>query len=115
MRHNVKKSKKLGRGMDHRRKLLRTLASSVIVYEKIETTTANAKAVRSYVDKVISKGKVNTLHANRQVFSALSRNAARKVIEVLGARYKERAGGYTRILISGKSKDGMNKYLVELV
>lgn len=115
MRHAIKKTKKLGRGMDHRRKLLRSLASSVMVHEKIETTQSNAKAIRSYVDKMITKGKADTLHAKRQLFAGLSRNAARKVIEVLAPRYKERAGGYTRIIISGKSKDGMNKYLVELV
>lgn len=115
MRHNISKTKKLGKGKDHRRKLLRTLASSVIVYEKIETSAANAKAIRSYVDKMITKGKAGTLHAKRQLFSDLSRNAARKVIEVLGDRYKQRNGGYTRILISGRSKDGMKNYLVELV
>jgi len=115
MRHRVKKAKKLGKGSQHRKKLLRSLASSVIVHEKIVTTQANAKAVRSYVDKMITKGKIATLHAKRQLFSDLNQNAARKVIEILGDRYKQRTGGYTRILISGKSKDGMNKYLVELV
>jgi large subunit ribosomal protein L17 len=115
MRHNIKKSKKIGRGKDSRRKLLRTLASSVIVYEKIQTSQANAKAIRSYVDKMITKGKIKTLHGNRQLFADLSKNAALKVIEVLTERYQSRKGGYTRILIAGKSKDGMNKYLVELV
>jgi len=115
MRHQVKKTKKLGRGTDQRRKLLRSLASSVIVYEKIETTQSNAKAIRSYVDRMITKGKVGTLHGNRQLFSGLNDKAARKVIEVLAPRFQERAGGYTRILIAGKRKDGTNKYIVELV
>ena len=115
MRHNVKKATQLGRGKDHRRKLMRTLASSVIVYEKIETTQANAKAIRGYVDKMITKGKQKTLHANRQLIAHLSMKAAKKVSEVLADRYMDRKGGYTRILIAGRSKDGMNKYLVELV
>lgn len=115
MRHNVKKSKKLGKGKDHRRKLLRTLASSVIVYEKIETSEAKAKAIRSYVDRMITKAKKGSLHGYRQLLSDLSPKAARKAKEVLAGRYQGRNGGYTRILISGKSKDGMNKYLVELV
>ncbi len=115
MRHRINKTKKLGRGMDHRRKLLRTLASSVIVHEKIETTQSNAKAIRSYVDKMITKGKVQTLHANRQLMASLTMNAAKKVYEVLAPRFMERKGGYTRILISGRSKDGSNKYIVELV
>ncbi len=115
MRHKVKKSKKLGRGMDSRRKLLRTLASSVIIYERIETTQSNAKAIRSYVDRMITKGKIGTLHGNRQLFSGLTDKAARKVIDLIAPRFKERAGGYTRIQISGKRKDGSNKYIVELV
>lgn len=115
MRHRVNKAKKLGKGSQHRKKLLKSLASSVIVHEKIQTSQANAKAVRGYVDRMITKGKVSTLHSKRQLFSSLTPNAARKVIEVLGDRYKQRNGGYTRILIAGKSKDGMNKYLVELV
>ncbi len=114
MRHRIKKSKKLGRGMDQRRKLLRSMASAVIVYEQIETTPANAKALRSYVDKMITKGKAKTLHAHRQLMADLNKNAAKKVVEVLAERFKDRKGGYTRILISGKSKDGANKYIVEL-
>ena len=101
--------------MDSRRKLLRSLGSAVIVHEKILTSQSNAKAIRSYVDKMITKGKVQTLHSKRQLFADLSKNAARKVAEVLGERYKDRKGGYTRILIAGKTKDGMNQYLVELV
>jgi large subunit ribosomal protein L17 len=76
MRHRINKTKKLGRGKDSRRKLLRTLASSVIVHEQIETTQSNAKAIRGYVDKMITKGKVQTLHANRQLMAGLTMNAA---------------------------------------
>lgn len=115
MRHLVKKSKKLGRGKDHRRKLLRTLGSSVIIYEKIETTQANAKAIRSYVDKMVTKAKKQTLHGRRQLLMDLTPGAAKKAAEVLAERYADRNGGYCRILIAGRSKDGMNKYLVELV
>lgn len=115
MRHHVNKSKKLGKGKDHRRKLLRTLASSVILYEKIETTTANAKAVRGYVDRMVTKAKKRSLHGRRQLIMDLTAGAAKKAAEVLADRYADRNGGYTRIQISGKSKDGMNKYLVELV
>jgi large subunit ribosomal protein L17 len=115
MRHLVKKSKKLGKGRDHRRKLLRTLASSVIIYEKIETTTANAKAIRSYVDKMITKAKKQSLHGRRQLLMDLTPGAAKKAAEVLADRYAQRNGGYCRILISGRAKDGMKNYLVELV
>lgn len=113
MRHL--KKKKIGKGRDQKRKLLRSLAASAIVYEKIQTTEARAKVTRSVVERLITKGKKEDLHNKRQVFSALPNNAARKVIEVLGPRYKERAGGYTRIIRIGKYKDGMPKVMLELV
>lgn len=113
MRHL--KKQKIGKGRDHARKLVRALAASAIVYEKIQTTAARAKVARSAVEKLITKGKSDTLHAKRQIFSALPNNAARKVIEVLGPRYKERKGGYTRIVRIGKFKDGMPKVQLELV
>ncbi|MBI4363691.1 MAG: 50S ribosomal protein L17 [Candidatus Doudnabacteria bacterium] len=109
------KKKKIGKGRDQKRKLLRSLAASAIVYEKIQTTEARAKVTRSVVERLITKGKKEDLHNKRQVFSALPNNAARKVIEVLGPRYKERAGGYTRIIRIGKYKDGMPKVMLELV
>ena len=113
MRHLRKK--KIGKGRDHARKLVRTLAASAIVYEKIQTTSARAKIARVLVEQMITKAKKDDLHNKRQIFSALPLNAARKTIEVLGPRYKERHGGYTRILRLGKSKDGMPKVQLELV
>jgi large subunit ribosomal protein L17 len=113
MRHL--KKKKIGKGKDHRRKLMRTLASSAIVYEKIQTTEKRAKLTRSHVERLITKGKKEDLHNKRQIFSALPNNAAKKVIEVLGPRYKDRKGGYTRIIRVGKYKDGMPKVQLEFV
>jgi len=113
MRHL--KKKKIGNGRDHKRKLLRSLAASAIVYEKIQTTEARAKVTRTVVERLITKGKKEDLHNKRQIFAALPGNAARKVIEVLGPRYKQRAGGYTRIVRIGKYKDGMPKVQLELV
>lgn len=123
MRHLRKQ--KIGKGRDHKRKLMRTLAASAIVYEKIQTTEARAKVTRSVVERLITKGKSagggpasggkDSLHLKRQIFSALPANAARKVIEVLGPRYKTRTGGYTRIVRLGKYKDGMPKVQLELL
>lgn len=113
MRHL--KKKKIGSGKDHARKLVRTLAASAIVYEKIKTTEARAKIARQLVERLITKGKKEDLHNKRQIFSVLPENAARKVIEVLSPRYKERKGGYTRIVRLGKSKDGMPRVQLELV
>ena len=113
MRHL--KKKKIGNGRDHARKLVRSLAASAIVYEKIQTTEARAKIARQLVEKMITKGKADDLHNKRMIFSALPMNAAKKVIEVLGPRYKERKGGYTRIIRLGNAKDGMPKVQLELV
>ena len=113
MRH-LKKAK-IGKGRDHARKLVRSLAASAIVYEKIQTTAARAKITRSVVERLITKAKKDDLHNKRQILSALPGNAARKVIEVLGPRYKERTGGYMRIIRIGKSKDGMPKVQLELL
>ncbi|MFA5991700.1 MAG: 50S ribosomal protein L17 [Candidatus Doudnabacteria bacterium] len=113
MRHQ--KKKKIGKGMDHRRKLLRTLASSLVLYEKIETSYANARASKSYVEKAITRAKENTLHNRRILLGLLSPMAAKKAIEVLGAKYKDRKGGYTRMIKLNNPKAGASKALLELV
>jgi large subunit ribosomal protein L17 len=113
MRHL--KKKKIGSGRNHARKLVRTLAASAVLYEKIQITEARAKITRQLIEKLITKAKKDDLHNKRMIFSALPDNAARKVIEVLGPRYKDRKGGYTRIIRLGKAKDGMPKVQLELV
>jgi len=101
--------------MDSRRKLLRTLASSAILYERIETSYANARAVKPYVEKLITKAKSNTLHNRRQLIAGLSRNAAAKALEVLGPKYAERKGGYTRLIKLNDPAAGKSKAVLELV
>lgn len=113
MRH--RKKQKFGRGMDQRRKLLRALASAVILHERIETTYANARAVKPYVEKLITRAKVNTLHNRRLLISGLSRNAAAKALEVLGPKYAERKGGYTRLMKLNDPSAGRSKAVLELV
>lgn len=113
MRHQ--KKKKIGKGNDHRRKLLRTIASSLVLYEKIETAYANGKAVKSYVEKAITTSKVNSLHSRRLLLSKLSPMAAKKAMEVLGPKYLDRKGGYTRLTKLNDPKAGASKVLLELV
>ena len=113
MRHQ--KKKKLGKGMDHRRKLLRTLASSAILYEKIETSYANGRAVKSYVEKAVTQAKDNSLHSRRQLLAKLSPMAAKKALEVMGPKYKERKGGYTRMTKLADPHGGKSKVLLEFV
>ena len=113
MRH--KKKKKFGKGMDHKRKLLRSLASSAILYERIETSYANGRAVKSYVEKAITTAKDNSLHARRLLLSKLNILATKKAMEVLGPKYKERKGGYTRLIKLNDPKAGASKVILELV
>lgn len=113
MRHL--KKKKFGKGTDHRRKLLRTLASSAILYERIETSYANARAVKPYVEKLITRAKTDTLHNRRILLSQLTRNATAKALEVMGPKYKGRSGGYTRLIKLNDPKAGASKAVLEFV
>ena len=113
MRYGNKK--KFGKGMDHRRKLLRTSASSAILYEKIQTSYTNAKVAKSYVEKAITISKNNSLHSRRLLLSKLTPMAAKKAIEVLGPKYLERKGGYTRLIKLNNPKAGASKAILELV
>src|SRR6185503_11603935 len=113
MRHQ--KKKKLGKGMDHRRKLLRTLASSAILYEKIETSYANGRGVRSYLEKAVTQAKDNSLHSRRLLLSKLTPMAAKKAIEVTGPKFKDRKGGYTRLTKLNDPRAGKSKVLLEFV
>lgn len=101
--------------MDHRRKLLRTLASSAILYEKIETSYANGRAVKSYVEKAITQAKDNSLHSRRLLLSRLTPMAVKKALEVVGPKFKDRKGGYTRLTKLNDPKAGNSKILLELI
>ena len=114
MRH--RKKKKIGKGMDHKRKLLRTLASSAILYEKIETSYANGRGVRPYLEKAVTMSKVNSLHTRRLLLTKLTLMAVKKSLEVLGPKYKDRKGGCTRILLLGARKgDATEVAMIKLV
>jgi large subunit ribosomal protein L17 len=113
MRHL--KKKKFGRGMDSRRKLLRSLASSAILYERIETSYSNARAVKPYIERLITRAKVDSLHNRRHLLSKLSRNAAAKALEVYGPKFATRNGGYLRMMKLNDPKAGNSKALLEFV
>lgn len=106
---------KIGKGVDQRRKLLRSLASALILYEKISTSLKNAKAARAYAEKLITRAKENTLHNRRILISKLTVMAAKKTLEVLGPKYKDRKGGYTRMIKLVPHQSGNSKVLLELV
>lgn len=116
MRHR-KAKKTLDRKAGPRRALLKNLAAQLIVYEKVRTTEAKAKVVRPYVERLITKGKNNTLAARRELMRFLpGEHAVKKVLEVYGPRYAHRAGGYTRITkLVRRQGDGARMALVEFI
>ncbi|OGL79529.1 50S ribosomal protein L17 [Candidatus Uhrbacteria bacterium RIFCSPHIGHO2_12_FULL_54_23] len=97
MRHRKKKTT-LDREASHRRALLKNLATSLVLHEKVNTTDAKAKALRPFVERLVTRAKIPTL-ANRRLILAqlLTQGAVKKMFEVIGPRYQARAGGYTRI------------------
>jgi large subunit ribosomal protein L17 len=116
MRHKVA-GFKLKRDVSDRRALLRNLVTSVIAEERIITTVTKAKAVKPLVDKMITLGKTDTLHARRQAASYLmTPDSVKKLFEKLGTRFGQRQGGYTRITRLGWRKgDGAEQAILELV
>lgn len=116
MRHRKEKIH-LGRSRAHRKELISQLATSLFLYEKIETTVAKAKAVRPYAEKLITLGAKDTVASRRSADKKLThKNAVKKLFEVLGPKYKERAGGYTRIRRSGiRQGDSGEKAIISLV
>ena len=116
MRHR-NKNKILDRKKGPRELMLRNLASSIILYEKVQTTEAKAAAVRPLVEKLITISKSQDLNARRNLLEVLlQKNAVLKAMEVLGARYKERNGGYTStIKLGARQGDGAEMVQIELV
>jgi large subunit ribosomal protein L17 len=117
MRHQRNRHK-LSRDSAHRKALLMNLSKELIDHERIETTTAKAKAVKPEVERLITLAKRGDLHARRQALSALGQDKfmVYKLFEEIAPRYAERAGGYTRILKLGRRKsDATEMALLELV
>ncbi len=98
MRH-LNRGRKLNRSSSHRKALLRNLMLSLIHHERIRTTDAKAKELRRYADKMVTLGKQGDLSARRAVFGMIeSRDAVKKLFDVIAPRFKQRAGGYTRVI-----------------
>ena len=108
---------KLKRPVDSRNALLRNLTTSVIEHERIVTTVPQAKAVRPWVEKMITLAKEDTLHSRRQAAMILRTPASvKKLFDTLGTRFGQRNGGYTRITHLGPRKgDGAEQAMLELV
>ena len=116
MRHN-KAINHLGRQSGHRKALLANMACSLIEHKRITTTVAKAKALRSYVEPLITKSKEDTTHNRRIVFSYLKdKNAVSELFRTIAPKIADRPGGYLRILHTGfRQGDGADMALIELV
>jgi large subunit ribosomal protein L17 len=108
---------KLGRTSAHRKAMFRNLVTSLLDHERVQTTDAKAKQVRRLADRMITMGKRGTLHARRQALATVrSREVTAKLFGELAERYRERAGGYTRVLkLRNRPGDAAPMSIVELV
>ncbi len=109
--------RRLNRTSTHRRAMFSNMAASLMTHEQIKTTLPKAKEMRRIADRLITLGKRGTLHARRQAFAYLrSDEAVAKLFSILGERYKERNGGYTRVLKAGfRYGDNAPMAFIELV
>jgi large subunit ribosomal protein L17 len=116
MRHRVA-GRKLGRSSGHRRAMYRSLVTDLLGYEKITTTEAKAKEMRSLAEKMITLGKKGGLQARRQALTfVLDEKTVEKIFADLAPRYADRKGGYTRIVKLGpRLGDGAAMVRLELV
>ena len=116
MRHN-KAINHLGRKSGHRKALLANMASSLILEKRINTTVAKAKALKSYVEPLITKSKDDSTHSRRVVFSYLkNKEAVSELFRNVAPKIADRPGGYTRVLHTGfRQGDAAEMALIELV
>lgn len=116
MRHG-KKFNHLKRKAGHRKAMLQNMAISLIEHKRITTTLAKAKALRVYVEPIITKTKTNTTHSRRNVFAKLNNKEAVKMLfDDVAVKVADRPGGYTRVIKTGFRKgDGAEMAMIELV
>lgn len=116
MLHRVS-HKKLSRDTNARRALLKNLATSLVLHERITTTTAKAKTIRPVIEKLVTKAKVDSHITRRYLTTKLDKDSAvKKMLELIGPTFKERPGGYTRIVkLAPRAGDNADLSLIEFV
>ncbi|MEO1102081.1 MAG: 50S ribosomal protein L17 [Pseudomonadota bacterium] len=116
MRHGLA-HRKLNRTASHRKAMLANMAASLITHEQIVTTLPKAKELKPVMDKLVSLAKKGDLPARRRAIAKIrDKDAVRKLFEVMGDRYKDRSGGYTRVLKAGfRHGDNAPMAVIELV
>ena len=115
MLHGNKK-KQLSRGRNQRNALIKTLAVSLVRYEKITTNEIKAKVLKPFVEKLITKGKEGTLAAQKLIASRVGPVSASKIMKVISPKYKDRKGGYLRVIkVKTRLSDGARMAQIEFV
>lgn len=115
MRHH-KHIRKFNRSKNQREALLKSLARSLVLKEKIKTTESKAKSLRPFVERIVTTGKKGTLASRRDLTALVGNDSAKKVVDVIAKRYEKRAGGYTRIVkMPVRTSDGSTMALIEFV
>jgi len=116
VRHRIA-GRKLSRPTAHRMSLLRTAVTDLLRHETLQTTDAKAREIRRMAEKVITRGKTNTLHSRRLAAAVLrDKKVLSKLFDELGERYEDRPGGYTRIVKLGSRKgDAAPMAIIELL
>jgi len=116
MRHKFD-HRKLNRTSEHRKALFKNMLNSLIKYEQITTTLPKAKELKPQIDKVISMGKKNSVHASKHLFAELqSKSSVEKLLKILSQRYEKRKGGYSRVIRTGfRYGDDAPMAIIELV
>ena len=111
-----KKGRKLSRKRDQRKALLKSLARALFLHEKIKTTQAKAKEVSGFAQKCVTRAKKQDLANRRYLARYFSKQVVKKLVDDIALRYKDRPGGYTRIIKLGPRKsDGAQMAIIELV
>ena len=115
MRH-LKKSRKFHRERGQRKALMKSLVTALVLHGKIRTTEAKAKELRPAVEKMVSRARVKTPYAVRQVRRTLADHVAKKLFDEVAPKYRERHGGYTRIVkLGARRSDGSQMAQIEFV
>tara|TARA_A100000164_G_scaffold377141_1_gene415702 strand:+ start:813 stop:1250 length:438 start_codon:yes stop_codon:yes gene_type:complete len=116
MKHNIK-NKKLNKNSSHRKAMFMNMSNALIKHEQITTTLPKAKELRRFVEKIITLGKKSDLFSRRKTISILQdQKMTKKVFDILADRYKERSGGYTRIVkLGNRFGDNAPIAVIELV
>ena len=110
------KGRKFSRKVGPRKQLFKSLANSLLLHEKMKTTEAKAKEIRSMVEKMITRAKDANLANRRLLATNLTPTLTKKIINDIAPKYKDRAGGYTRIMKLGpRNSDGAKMAIIELV